>query len=332
MTTLLISYMRVVITALVLGGCATYGQEKLFEDGKGLPQSVISGTKETASVYILRERGWLQSIQLIPIPPMAYAVDKKMTTILPLGAYVHLQLPPGPHTFTKLVIRDNIFSIDVDQTDLVVTLEAGRTYFVATRNAIPGPTFALIDDAKGEEILKENVLAKIIYAPTTVDTFVERIRNRGGGKPKQSASAEKFQIADFLPSQQQISGFFEGVATVALIALIIVGAGAATATSSPLPAMSSHDLIPPAIYRSSGSKTQVIKENDETRVRNWDTGITYTIKENAIVGSDGSRYRVSGNNIYSSTGEYYQRIGNQIFGNDGSSCVLLGSNLDCKRK
>lgn len=327
MTTSLISYMKVVIVALVLGGCATHGQEKLFEDGKGPPQSVIAGTKETASVYILRERAWLQSIQFIPIGSMAYAVDKRMTTILPLGTYVHLHLPPGPHTFTKLVL-----SRDVDQADLVVTLEAGRTYFVATQNALPRPTFSLIDGARGEEILKENVPAKIIYAPTTVDTFLERIRNRGGNNTKQPASAEKFQMADILPSQQQISDFFEGVATVALIALLIVGAGAATATSNHSAAMPSHDLMPPAIYRSSGSKTQVIKDKDETRVRNWDTGVTYTIRENAIVGSDGSRYRVSGNNIYSSTGEYYQKIGNQIFGNDGSSCVLLGSNLDCKKK
>ncbi len=230
------------------------------------------------------------------------------------------------------MLRDSLFSVDVDQTDLPLNLEAGKTYFVATQNALGGPTFSSVDNVRGAEILKENVPAKVIYAPVTVDKFVERVKNPGGKKAKETASTEKLNMANFLPSQEQINGFFEGVATVALIALLVVGAGAATSASNHSTAMPTPDLMPPAIYSSSGRKTQVTKENEETRVRNWDTGVIYTIKENVITGNDGSRYRVSGNNIYSSTGEYYQKIGSQIYGNDGSFCVMLGSVLDCKKK
>lgn len=320
----------VLVTAAIVSGCATYGQDMLYEKGGVAPTSAIQGTAHTASVYLVRERAWGQSMMWIQIPPIAYAVDGRIISVLPLGTHVNLQLAPGKHRFSRLMVKDYIVSRDVDRVDLSLDVEAGKTYFVATENAFGGPTFSAADEPRGLAILKETVPAKIIFAPITVDNFVTRIKNNGAKQPKQAAAPKQGpSISDFLPSQEQIGSFFEAVATVAMVALIVVGAGAASA-SQPA-AMAPHE-IPPAIYSSAGRKTEVARDQSATRVRNANTGVTYTITEDRIVGTDGSRYRVSGNNIYSSTGEYYQRVGNHIFGNDGRSCSITGTVIDCNRR
>lgn len=322
-------YLWPLLACLVVGGCATYGQDKLF-DNTNAPrhQAAVPGTKDTASVYVLRKAEWLPSP--IPVVPFAYAMDNRLLSIMPTATYVHLQVPPGSHTFSWCMTQVNIFG-RTNRTDTRVELQAGKTYFIGTQPALGGPTFGLIDETQGLEILKQNTPARMIYTPTTMDTFVDRVENRNRNSTVQSSRRPATNLADVLPTQEQISGFFEVVATVALIGLFLLGAGAIAASSSPGLVAAP---VPPAPVHYIGSRraTQVTQTNMETRVRDINSGVVYTIRDGAIAGSDGSRYRVSGTTVFSSTGEYYQKIGNTIYGNDGSSCTITGSLLDCKTR
>ena len=316
---------------MLIGGCATYGQNRFFEEGTRSDSAVISGTATTASVYILRKRALLQGMMYRPIAPFAIASDNKIITILPVGTYVHLQMPQGKHTFTRLALQKNVLG-RVARVDLPVNLEAGRTYFVSTQAGFPNPSFEIVDDVRGIEMLKENVSAKIIYAGATVDKFIERVQNPSKNFPSQQSTTESFSMEDFLPSKEQIGKAFEIVATVAFVALLVIGASHSDTSISHQTTNQSR-YNPPAIYGSaSNSRMQVTQQDSETRLRSMDSGVVYSINSESITGTDGSRYRVSGNNIYSSTGEYYQRIGNEIIGSDGRSCSIIGSFLDCKKK
>jgi len=325
-----------------LSGCATYGQDKYFETDRTLDAAAKAATidSEFASVYLIRPKQFGQAIVLTPVPPLYYAVNGRLVSIMPLGTYVHLKLPPGPHTFSLLRYRpaDILLGPKIVQNDVAVALEGGRKYYIAeSLSFLSGGSFKRLQERDGVETLADAQLAKLLYAPATVEAFKRRLLER----PKDQQPSVASSLLAALPSQKQVSDFFEGLATVAVVALFVVGTllGADKQGSPPERPLSLEP--PPAYYQqqapgrwsirtSAGVATEVSTADGETRLRNWTTGVTYTIAGNRISGSDGSRYRVIGSSIISDTGEHLQRVGSAIFGSDGRSCDVIGSQILCR--
>jgi len=135
-----------------------------------------------------------------------------------------------------------------------------------------------------------------------------------------------------MPSKQQVVSFVEGVATVAAIALLMFGvAVGATAGRNDAGASGSQGESNRIVSKAYGTVSEVRSEPGRGKtVYNYDSGVTYTITGNSIVGSDGSRYQVRGNQVVSSTGELYERIGSVLLqSSDGRVCQLLGNAMTC---
>ena len=345
MTELIARCWLLVLIAFV-GGCATYGQDKLFEKDPKL-DATIKGTPvdpALASIFILRPKPLLATLTYVPILPVYCAVNGMMLSVMPLGTYVHVMLPPGTHRFTAMYATpgDALFPPKITGGDVTVNLAAGQRHFVAMTPNFGSANLRRYSDRDGVDELGSLELAKVLYAPYTLDTFKARFleprRREANSTPSKPIEAQ-----GALPSTRQVSDFFEGLATLAFVALFVV-ASVAAAKGAPAVSQPSYvDLAtPPAYFQpdrrtngysvrtSSGMVSQVGKLARETTLRNDATGITYTISGDAIRGSDGSRYRVSGSNVFSDRGDYYQKIGTSIFGSDGSSCDAIGSQLICR--
>jgi hypothetical protein len=334
---------RIVILVLALisiSGCATHGQDRHFERNPALDAASKADTPDPdfASVYLIRSKMFAQAIIYTPVPPIYYAVDDRLVSIMPLGTFVHLKLAPGLHKFSLLRYSagDFVFAPKVVQNDLTLTLEPGKKYYVSEHlSLLTGGSFRQLDQRDGASALADVELARLLYAPATVEAFKQRLL-----VPRESrASAPSAQSA--LPSENQVSDFFEGLATVALVALVVVGAALGASGSGGLVALEGKAPSPPAYYQqqaadrwsirtSSGVTSEVSALGRETRLRNWSTGVTYTIADDRITGSDGSRYRIRGASIVSDTGEHFQKVGNAIFGSDGRSCDVIGSQIICR--
>ena len=169
-----------IASCLVLCGCANYYTDKHFERGQSSPAAVAVAAAATetdrATVYFFRERAWGQAIIYIPIPPLFYAVDEKLVSIMPLGSNVQLSLPAGAHTFSRLIVSGGGFvSHSVDRTDFKVTLDPGKVYYIGTRNGFPRQPFGLTDSTNGQEVVKGTEQAKLLHNPVSVANFASRV-------------------------------------------------------------------------------------------------------------------------------------------------------------
>lgn len=345
------------LACVLLAGCANYGSEEHFDRSSSSvdAKTALVGQPGRATVYLFRQRAFMQQFVYIPIPPMYYAVDGTMVSIMPLGSHVVLSLEPGRHTFTRFKVGGGgLFPIEVDRVDVQVELASDQIYYVGTRNGYPTQPFDAVDARRGMEIIADTELAKVIHKPATVDTFMARMAAAEakrkaassfaptGLPPTQRASSP---IESALPSSQQIGEFLDVVAAIALVAVLLVGA-AADASSGPgaTPALASPSS-PPAIASpsppqrqlstetwrtSSGTLAEVLQSKESTVVRDIASGVRYEIESGRITGSDGSRYRVVGSNVYSDSGVSYQVIGNNVFASDGRKCEKIGVNVSCR--
>lgn len=343
----------------IISGCANYGQEKHFESKPSVEERHVQVNPNLASVYLLRPKAWAQSLIYIPIPPLFYAVDERLVSVMPLGSYLHLQLPPGHHKFTRISVGGGgLLPLEIYRKDVSIELTAGSTTYISALNSVMwDKPFQQVSQDEGRALLSEAELAKYLYAPITVDTFLARVRGGATSNPSSSATSTQStrtesvgtglrnagaSLQNALPSAQQVGNFFEAVATVALIALLIVGVAAGAGTSGgghvdDLP------MDPPvAIYRpavnatanvrtSSGVLTEVTQKQREATLKNATTGVTYKVSGDTVTGSDGSRYRVAGSTVFSNDGGYYTKAGNTIYSNDGRSCNVIGNTLHCGR-
>ena len=337
-------FILAIIICCLIAGCATYGQDHLFENKTGEAAFTLAPVPPGAtSVYLYRRTLGLPSYQ--PIPPFGYAVDDKMVSVMPVGSYVHLILPPGVHKFSQ--IAPPSLGVDVRRADFTLVTSPGKIYFVANKFGLWAPSIGEFDEPSAIASLQSARKAKLIYRPVSADIYIARL---SGGKSGAKVSVpvpspvsnsgvnnkESFQLGDYLPSSEQIKSFFEGLAVVGLVALAIVGAAAGANVN--IPSTSAPEYIPPPVYESSyksRSSTQLVnisRDGGTTNIRNIDTGVNYKIVGSNISGSDGTNYKVSGNTMYSNTGEYYQKIGNTVYGNDGSTCTTIGAMVDCKMK
>ena len=341
-------------TLLMLASCANYGSEKHFERSSAAVEAskTQEGQPGRATVFYFRQRAFMQSLIYVPIPPYFYAVDGTMLSIMPLGSHALLSLEPGKHTFTRFIVSGGGFvPIALDRVDIELTVIAGQTYFVGSMNGFPSFAFEPVDSERGRAIIADTELAKLIHQPVSVDSFTSRMapaesKRRAGNSAQTTAQSvpqrPSANVANVLPSSQQVGEFLEVIATVALVAVLLFGAaaGASSGPSSPQP-YSPNLSPPPAISvrapqldpswrTSSGSLSEILRSKEETTLRNLSTGVRYRIEDGRITGTDGSRYRVVGSTVFSDTGQSYQVIGNNVFASDGSSCVKTGVVVSCR--
>lgn len=343
--------------SLVVTGCANYHTEKYFERN---PEAIaaskaIAGNSERATVYLFRPRLIFQAISYTPVPPMYYAVDGKMISIMPLGSHVVLSLEPGRHSFTRIiVVRGLTFQMEAKRDDTTVEVGIGKTYYVGS-SGFGSRTFGLVDSKAGIETVADSEFAKFIHQPVSVDAFLNKVAS--GEKKQPSAGSTQSSnapardgvtasIRDALPSAKQVGSFLEGLAAVALIGLVVVAAVAGSSSGNttqysppnlpivqPTVIQSSQVRAPtPArIWQnSSGTLSEIVQSKTEVIVNNLSSGVQYRIEDGRITGNDGSRYRVMGSNIFSATGQTYQVVGNNLFASDGSSCVMTGNIISCR--
>ncbi len=333
--------------AALLSGCANHHTEKYFDPTvrEGPPTVGSASSGDRVTVHFFRPRAWAQALIYIPIPPRYFAVNGKLTSIMPLGSYVTLSLEPGLHTFSSLgVSGGGLFPLEVGGDNVMVDLKLGRIYYVGTpTNAFAKKLIDEVDEATGKAALAESRPARLLHQPVDVATFKRRlaILDRGGKRPESTTAPPKAaEQPGGAALGSQVTEFLEGIATVALVALLIFGAaaGAAAAQGPAVPTYQPPE--PPGINSpvanqtwnlSSGSAAMIVDNSRERIVRVVNTGVNYRIEGNRIYGSDGSRYRQVGNTFYSDSGESYQVIGNNVFTSDGRTCLKTGVIVSCNR-
>ncbi len=340
--------------AAICSACATYGQDRHFEntpEAERVAREPVS-YPDRATVYFFRERAWLQAALYTPIPPAYFAVDDRLVSVMPVGSFVVLALPPGPHKFTRLVVGgDWLFPLQINRHDAVVTLEPGKVYYVGSVNTFgPDPVRAL-DESTGAKAVAEARLARLIYNPLSVDEFVSRLRAadaRGKSSPatRTGSSWQASTSSAALPSQQQVTSFLETLAVLALTVFAVKGvAGAAPQQPLPPPAYrppvaisqpAPSSTAPVALDQlqswrtSTGTLSEILRSRERVEVRDINSGVRYTIEDGRVTGSDGSRLRVYGTEVVSDNGFTFQVIGNNVYTRDGRVCTRIGSQLSCR--
>ena len=329
-------------------GCANHHTEKYFERN---PVAITAANKlainsQRATVFFFHKRSLMQSLSVTPRQPPYYAVDGRLTAIMPLGSHVVLSLEPGRHTFVRInVVRDFIRPSRIIQLETSLDVSAGKTYYVG--NFGFGETnFSSGELEEGIKIISESELAQFIHQPLGVEDFLNRVtasfnNNTVPAASQPAPNMQSSNLSDVLPTASQVGSFLEGIAAVAIVGLTIFAAakGGAPAYNAPYSppnpptAPSAYvQQAPPAIrwQNSAGIISQIVQSKGETTVYNQTSGIRYRIEDGRITGSDGSRYRVLGSSIFSDTGESYQIIGNTLFASDGRSCLKTGNVVSCR--
>lgn len=332
---------------LTIAGCATHGQDKLFESSPNVQAASrqFQAPADQATVFFFRERAWLQSIMYQPIPPAYFAVNDRLVAVMPVGSYLTLSLPPGRHQFTRLVVGgDWLFPLQINRHDSDVELQAGKTYYIGSVNTFDNNPVRTVEAALGKKTVDDAQLARQIHIPLAVPEFIARLkrsdtRAKAESGPKTSSWLSTTTTAA-LPSSAQVSSFLEVLAAAAIVALILLGGTAHTAA----PPTASPVTPPLAIYRpasnvplevirpkiSAASISDILWSDGRAEFRDRNTGVRYTIEDGHIRGNDGSRFRAYGSQVLSETGQWYQVVGNTFYAQDGRSCIRSGSTITCK--
>lgn len=339
--------LSLLIVAVGIAGCATYGQDRHFEpnaDAQAASRN-FKAPPEQATVFFFRERAWLQSIMYQPIPPAYFAVNERLVSVMPVGSYLTLSLPPGRHKFTRVVATgDWLTPLQINRHDASLEVEAGKTYYVGSVNTFGPDPVRLVDSATGKQTVDEAQLARQIHNPVTVTEFIARLRRSDGesktGSAARSGSWQSTTTTAALPSSSQVSSFLEVLATAAMVAVLLLGAATAATPPPSAPTVSS----PAAIYQQASPSPQaqaswrpatasisdILWSGGRAEFRDLNTGVRYTIEDGRIRGSDGSRFRAYGSQVVSDTGQWYQVVGSTFYSQDGRTCTRSGSTIGCR--
>lgn len=336
------------VIALAIAGCATYGQEHHFESNAEARATSrnFKAPPDQATVFFYRERVWLQSIMYQPIPPAYFAVNDRLVSVMPVGSYLTLSLPAGRHKFTRVVaVGDWLTPLQVNRHDISVDLEAGKTYYVGSVNTFDPDPVRVIDESTGKKSIEEAQLARQIHNPVTVAEFITQIRRSDaasrGGSASRSGSWHSATATAALPTSSQVSSFLEVLAAAAMVAVLLLGGVSAPAqapppATAPPPTVIYQQAAPPpapvqgAWKLSNASISDILWSGGRAEFRDLNTGVRYTIEDGRIRGSDGSRFRAYGSQVVSDTGQWYQVVGNTLFSQDGRICTRIGSTITCK--
>jgi hypothetical protein len=347
-----------IASCIALYGCANYYTDKHFDRGQSLPQSVGATESDRATVYYFRQRAWGQALIYIPIPPLYYAVDEKLVSIMPLASNVRLSLPAGTHTFSRLIVSGGGFiSRSVDRTDFKMALDPGKTYYIGTRNGFASQPFGVTDDTNGLEIVKDTEPAKILHNPVSIATFTSRIAamnnkptlpaQSGATPPAPATGANTNSLSDALPSSRQVGDFLEGLAAVALIGLMIFGVATASKSDGPspypspalsyspnsappTPASPSLYAAPPAQRLAQPTRSQTPTSATATWQSSSGTLSDILQSKDLVIlknESSGVSYRIEDGRISGSDGSRFTVRGPNIYSDTGQSYQVIGNSL-----
>lgn len=340
-----------------ISGCANYYTKANFETDQSKIDSALNNVKsnERSTVYLYRARAFMQELVYIPIPPVYFAVNDVMSFVAPLGSYVILSLEPGTHKFTSIYMLDRKPLVK----NVHLELKAGETYYVGVHTGFPEPTFSERDQSTGKRSISESKLARLIYQPVSTSTFLSRLSNSSSSVSAAANNSGTSNFQSLLPSEEQVKGFVEGLATVALVALLIFGAAAGASInmdgyrppSNPLPSNNVPSISRPlgqnlGVANTLGGPREItinnslssfnnqsfadmIRSEQKLVIRNQDTGVRYEMENGQIRGNDGSRYRVIGSRVYGANGEEFHAVGDSIFTKDGRHCRKVLDRIQC---
>lgn len=341
-------------SCLAVCGCANYYTDQHFDRAQAVPQPSNAAEPDRATIYFFRQRAWGQALIYIPIPPLFYAVDDKLVSIMPLASAVKLSLPAGPHTFSRLIVSGGGFiSRSVERTDFKVSVEPGKIYYIGTRNGFPSHPFGLTDESNGQELVKETEPARILHNPMSVATFTNRIAAmdskpaptaQGNTAPSTSTTSAS-NISDALSSSKQVGDFLEGLAAVALIGLLVFGV-AATSKYAPPSQYSNTTLYSPTYSTQSTTALSTIAPPIQRQVQpspsqtpiasttSWQSSsgtLSEILQSKDLVVlknvSTGVSYRIEDGRISGSDGTRFTVRGQNIYSDTGQSYQVIGNSL-----
>ncbi len=346
---------------LLVSGCANLHTKQFFDTRPGADVAAkgLSIEKSRATVYFIRPRVPLQSIQYVALPPAYFGLDGHMLSIMPVGAYVPLSLPPGKHTFTKMFVVHDLSFTDWkikwmirSRSDLEVELEPGKIYYIGMSNTfLSGHNLKAFSEDDGKGILTECLLTKFVDNPATIDDFVNRVEvtmnTKQDGEAQESSGSAKVQLAPEAVeartnSSASSTDFLEGLAAVLMAVLIVIGAAASAHGSEsqdaplppPMPAPS-HYLAPtlPQPATPLQFSTEPTNAADRSGGQNFyvgTNGVTYHVIGQQVVGSDGSSFLIDGATVYGRNGQVFHRMGDTLVSSDGRVCMITGVSVSCR--
>lgn len=356
---MLMRYLLSVSAWVLLSSCAGVNKhtEKYFDRSEkaALSANAATNVPGRGTIYLLWPNDGGLQFTFVPVGPTYFAVDNTMLAVMPVGSHVVLSLPPGRHKFTSFREHSNLRYHELSRKDIEIDVVADQTYFLSQRYIY---LFEVVDATYGRDALLGTALAKMIHQPISVEAFVsnfeaskrERAKsNNDSARAESPRNSSSGFLSDLLPTAKKIGEIVEGIAAVALIGLLVAGAGAsagpspaaippmAYSNSTPATQRAPASVLPPraiqpatqAWQNSSGTLSEIVRSDSGILVRDASNATTYSIAEGRISGSDGSRFRVIGSTIYSDTGQTYQVIGNSLFASDGRKCERIGSTISC---
>jgi len=346
------SKFKLVIACLVvslLAGCANLKNKHLFDnsvDVEATLKQLNPPPSGLASVYLISNKTPLQELSLAPASSFAFVVDNRIVTQAPRGSFVHLLFQPGRYKIGVMYVNAGTLLSKANISSIrSLTFEPNKTYIFDTKIVFQGgfhlddPTFE-----NGRQLIQSYKLAKTTSIPISIEAFERKQEQKLSEKAFKEAEAERQQQASEIERAQTtegISDFFASAASVALVALFLVGFGIAMSPGQPAYALPPMDISSPSAYVSRSSTVQsasgktmqleTTKSTQSTSINNLSTGVRYHLDGDKFVGTDGSWYRVAGNTIYTNTGSYYTRSGNVLTSNDGRQCQIIGAMINCSK-
>jgi len=123
----------IILFAQSLVGCATFKQESFLETPEANKAALVDSDEASiATVFLIRKKLAWQAAQIMPVPPIFFALNNRMLAAMPLGTFVKLKLQPGNHCITGMfVVGDAIIAPKIaSELTLNLKVESGNKYYV----------------------------------------------------------------------------------------------------------------------------------------------------------------------------------------------------------
>ncbi len=330
---------------LQLAGCANTFNKQFYD-----PQPTrLTDLREIknpppgmASVYLIKEKVALQDFSYVPIAAVVVAIDDKIISFLPHGAFAHLFLEAKTYKFSQFT-EGSLKQFDSKE----INLEAGRVYFISIQkmHSLFNQKITILDNKEGEDYVKIYDLARTIHSPQTLGEFnaFAKAKKQKEIRDSEATSIEKKNPA---PASNPIKETNTAVRTQATLAPAPAPSRSSTSTNSTFNSNSVSDLFATvaavavialfifAVGLGMSANQDYINHNNHILDNEPQHQPFYSqpVKINSVRSSSGHTL-----NIESSTSEYtlknvttgvrYKVDGNRINGSDGSSFKVYGSTL-----
>jgi len=323
---------------LAAGGCANVGNGGHMEAGSFTPRNIAAHPMpERLTIVITREQTVFSRISHVPWDAYPLALNGKMVAFLPVGSHIVLVVEPGTHIL-KWSRKANGILVGKDE-EYAVAGPAGAIRYVALKAKITDVEMTAVPEDAGRSALASTAPARLLHNGTTWDIF------KGRSKAANTAAWDALRAA--MPDGETVNSALEAVGAIALIGLHVAAAtqsntpslasvrpsGSGTTreqTSSALrmDTLTSPQRTNPFSYGKSETSER-LKSANAAWVRDYRTGTTYTIEDDSVRGSDGSRFKIVGNSLISETGVRYQITGNSLRAPDGRTCRRVLDTVHC---